>query len=106
MAGRAAVIMEVDAVFDRQLHEPEHLCALMPHCVAVVADLFRYAKVDPEACAQALHAALQAVAREQRLQSVVETAGYAVDMVVESRLSVGGEGRQSRGNGHGTAVVS
>src|SRR5438552_8177013 len=66
MTGRAAVVVEVHAMFDGQLYEPEHRFTLVPNGVAVIADRFRDPEIDAEARAQALNPCLQAVAGEKR----------------------------------------
>ena len=72
MAGRAAVIVEVDPLLDRRGDEAEHLIAMVLHGVAIIPRRFIEAEIDSETGAEAAHPRLNAPALEDRLEAAIE----------------------------------
>ena len=92
----AAVVVEVDSVLDRRGDEAEHHLAIVLLGVGVVSHFMVDAKVNAEACSQPLHAAGNAVLREQLRQSGTETLRDRVDVRVEIRARERHESRLRR----------
>jgi len=73
--------------------------------VAVTARRPVDAEVDAEAGAQSLHAAVDPVPGEDRVQAVVEPPGDGADVVVEPRLAIRRHRGEGGGDADGVAVV-
>src|SRR5205085_736203 len=72
MAGRPAVVVEVDAPADGRGDEAEHGVALVPHRVAVAGRLAGQAEVDAEARPQSLDVGGDAVPLEHVVEPLVQ----------------------------------
>lgn len=105
VTGRAAVIVQVDAVGDRRPDEAEHLRALVLHCVAVARHGACDAEINAEARPQPLDVGWDAMTLENRVEARVESIGDLEDMLVEAGLLIGGDGGQAGGDCHRVAVV-
>ena len=88
MTGRAAVVVQIDAVGNGRPDEAEHLCALVPDGVTIVGHRARDTEINAEACPQALDAGRDAVTLEDRIETGVKAVGHPEEVLVEAGLLV------------------
>ena len=106
MAGRAAVIVKINAVPDATRHEAQHFLPLVLYRIPVIPHLPRHTEVNAEARSQALHPRRHPMSLKYRFQPCIQVSGDSEDVIVEPTLTVRCHRGQPGGDGNRMAVVS